>query len=180
MGGPLSWLRRRVTHPRESNAAKPTQTDLDMMRHALELARAAAHVGEVPVGAVVYHTATGKHISEAHNTRESTRDPIGHAEFIAIRHAAALIGDWRLNEYTVVVTLEPCLMCAGLLINARVGRLVYGALDPRAGAIASLYHVTGDTRLNHRVESIGGVCAEEAADLLRRFFLDRRITKPRL
>jgi tRNA(adenine34) deaminase len=148
--------------------------DATWMRRALELARLASEAGEVPVGAVVYHTRSGEAIAEAHNTRESTRDPAGHAEFLAIRAAAAKIGDWRLNDYTVVVTLEPCLMCAGLIINARLGRLVYGAVDPRAGAVASLYTVTNDRRLNHRLEAIGGLCAAESSEMLRNFFINRR------
>lgn len=151
-----------------------TNFDDQWMWRAIELAQQAADIGEVPVGAVVYQTSTGRRIAEAHNTRHTTRDPAGHAEFLAIRQAAAELGDWRLNDYTVVVTLEPCLMCAGLLINARVGRLVFGAADPRAGAVVSLYTVTNDPRLNHRVTVIPGLRAAESSALLRDFFAKRR------
>lgn len=155
-------------------------TDLDRtaMNRALDLARGAAADGEVPVGAVVYITDTGEIIGEGANTRESDRDPAGHAELLAVRRAAAHLGDWRLNHCTVVVTLEPCPMCAGLMVNARVGRLVYGADDPKAGACRSLFAIPTDERLNHRCRIIAGLEAERSADLLREFFKARR-RKPR-
>lgn len=151
-----------------------TERDVQMMRRALELARAAGALGEVPIGAVVYDTATGAILAEASNTRENANDPAGHAELIAIRAAAEKLGDWRLNHCTLVVTLEPCPMCAGLIVNARLGRLIYGAPDPKAGAAGSLYRLTEDDRLNHRVTPIAGVLAEESAALLREFFRARR------
>lgn len=153
-----------------------TDTDRRMMVRALELARAAAANGETPVGAVVYR-GDGHEVevlAEASNIRESQHDPAGHAELIALRRAANALGDWRLNHCTLVVTLEPCVMCAGAIVNARVDRLVYGAADPKAGAVASLYRLCEDPRLNHRIEPIGGVMAEESAELLRAFFRDLR------
>jgi tRNA(adenine34) deaminase len=147
--------------------------DVKMMRRALTLARAAAGRGEVPVGAVVYD-AGGRIVGEGANARESLNDPAAHAELIAIQAACRAIGDWRLSDYTLAVTLEPCAMCAGLIVNARVGRLVYGAPDPKAGACGSLMRLTEDRRLNHRVRPIPGVLAERAAGVLRRFFRSLR------
>ena len=144
--------------------------DEPMMRRALALAEAAARTGEVPVGAVVYDTGSGAVLGEASNRREVDRDPSAHAEFIAIRDACAGIGDWRLNRCSLAVTLEPCPMCAGLIVNARVGRVVFGASDPKAGAVRTLYEILTDDRLNHRCEVIEGVLADEAGDLLRAFF----------
>ncbi len=144
------------------------------MRRALDLARQAAAIGEVPVGAVVYETATGRVLGEGSNRREIDHDPAAHAELIAVRAAAAALGDWRLSSCTLVVTLEPCAMCAGLIVNARVGRLVFGATDPKAGAAGSLFRLTQDSRLNHRVEPIGGVLEAECAALLRGFFRELR------
>jgi len=155
-------------------AQAPTDTDIATMRRALDLARQAAAIGEIPVGAVVYETATGRVLGEGFNLRHTGKDPSGHAELLAIRAAALAVGDWRLNHCTLVVTLEPCAMCAGLIVNARVGRLVYGCADPKAGACGSLYRLTEDARLNHRVQPIPGVLADEAADLLRSFFRERR------
>lgn len=145
-----------------------------MMRRALMLAREASAAGEVPVGAVVWETATGRVLGEGRNRREEDRDPSAHAEHIAILEASRAVGDWRLNHCSLAVTLEPCPMCAGLIVNARVGRVVYGADDPKAGACRSLYELTTDTRLNHRVELVPGVLADEAGDLLRAFFRARR------
>lgn len=151
-----------------------TERDVQVMRRALELAAQAGGLGEVPIGAVVYDTVTGTIVGEGSNTRENENDPAGHAELIAIRAAAVTLGDWRLNQCTLVVTLEPCAMCAGLIVNARLGRLVFGALDPKAGAAGSLYRLTEDDRLNHRVTPIAGVLAEECGELLREFFRARR------
>jgi tRNA(adenine34) deaminase len=151
-----------------------SETDLAMMRRALDLARRAAAQDEVPVGAVVYETATGRILGEAHNRRHLDKDPTAHAELLAIRAAAAAVGDWRLNHCTLAVTLEPCPMCAGLIVNARLGRVLYGCADPKAGAMGSLMRLTEDERLNHRVAPIAGVLGDEAAALLREFFQRRR------
>ncbi|MCB9846125.1 MAG: nucleoside deaminase [Phycisphaeraceae bacterium] len=144
------------------------------MRRALALARSAVHTGEVPVGAVVFETATGRVIGEAFNRREGDHDPAAHAEFLAIRAASREMKEWRLVGCSLVVTLEPCVMCAGLIVNARVDRVLYGASDPKAGACESLYRVLDDRRLNHRPQVIGGVLAHESAELLRAFFRARR------
>jgi tRNA(adenine34) deaminase len=148
--------------------------DAPMMRLALEEARTAAALGEVPIGAVVYETATGRILARAHNRREIDHDPAAHAEVLAIRAAAAVVGDWRLNHCSLAVTLEPCPMCAGLVVNARIGRLIYGPPDPKAGAVESLFALATDARLNHRAEVVGGVLAAECAALLREFFRARR------
>ena len=142
---------------------------------ALAEAAAAAKMGEVPVGAVVVHE--GKVISSAHNRRESDGDPSAHAEFIAMRDAAQVLGDWRLEDCTVYVTLEPCAMCAGLMVNARVPRCVYAATDPRGGFLGTLGDLSSHPVLNHRFEVTAGVRAEEAADLLRSFFRRVRAKK---
>jgi tRNA(adenine34) deaminase len=169
-----------VLDPLARGVALPTETDIAMMHRALELARAAADVGEVPVGAVVYETATGRVLCEAFNRREIDKDPTAHAELLAMRGACAAKHDWRLTDCTVVVTLEPCPMCAGVIVNARVGRLVYGAPDPKAGACASLMSLTNDPRLNHRVVPVDGVLAEECGSLLKSFFASlRRPDRPR-
>lgn len=154
-----------------STPSQPTEIDRAMMLRALDLAQAAAAEREVPVGAVVYRTANGEVLGTGSNRRENDRQPHAHAEFTAIVNACAAIGDWRLNDCTLVVTLEPCPMCAGLIVNARVGRVVYGARDPKAGAVASLMTLLSDPRLNHRpTEIIEGLMAEESAALLRQFF----------
>ncbi|MCC6659831.1 MAG: nucleoside deaminase [Phycisphaerales bacterium] len=140
------------------------------MTRALELAREAGALGEVPIGAVVYETASGAVRGEGFNRREIDSDPAAHAEWLAVRAACAATGDWRLNHCTIAVTLEPCPMCAGLIVNARLGRVVYGADDPRAGACRSLFSLVTDPRLNHRAELVPGVMAEESAALLRDFF----------
>ncbi len=128
---------------------------------------------DVPVGAVILDDA-GTIVARAHNRREQDRDPTAHAEIVAIRQAAQSLGGWRLTGLTLVVTLEPCTMCAGAVTAARLGRLVYGAEDPRAGAVGSLWDVLRDTRLNHRPEVIGGVLAVECGAVLRDFFAVRR------
>ena len=142
--------------------------DRRFMDLALAQAAAAAEIGEVPVGAVVVHD--GEVISQAHNRRELDADPTAHAELIAMREAAKKIGDWRLEECTVYVTLEPCAMCAGLMVNARVKRCVYAATDPRGGFLGTLGDLSNHPVLNHRFEVTAGLQAEEAADLLRSFF----------
>ena len=165
---------RKVVPPQLLSAKHATADDQHWMTRALELARDAAARGEVPVGAVVYNTETGERVAEAANTREHDNDPTGHAELSAVRGAARTLGDWRLNNHTVVVTLEPCAMCAGMLVNARVGRVVYGADDPKAGACRSLFGITTDPRLNHRCEVVAGLDAEVCGQLLREFFQRRR------
>lgn len=142
------------------------------MRMALEEAAAAADEGEVPIGAVV--TCGGELVSRAHNRRELDRDPAAHAEFRAMEAAAHALDRWRLTGCTVYVTLEPCLMCAGLMVNSRIDRCVYGATDPKAGALGTLYDVSHDPRLNHVFEVVPGVLADESAELLRDFFRARR------
>jgi len=160
-----------------TDAIEPTSHDIAAIERAIELATIAASEGEVPVGAVVYRTETGERLGEGANRRETDDDPTAHAEIIAIKQAATTIGDWRLNQCTLAVTLEPCVMCAGAIVNARVGRLVYGATDPKGGAIESLYEIAGDERLNHRLPVISGVHEQECGDLLRAFFRERR-SKP--
>jgi tRNA(adenine34) deaminase len=142
------------------------------MEIALAEARAAATEGEVPVGAVCL--VDGHVVARRHNERERSNDPTAHAELLTLREAAAELGAWRLRDATVVVTLEPCPMCAGALVAARVGRLVYGAADPKAGACGSLYNLCADPRLNHEVAVTGGVRAEECGALLTSFFAGRR------
>jgi tRNA(adenine34) deaminase len=144
------------------------------MRLALaEAAAAGLRAQDVPVGAVILDEA-GTVIARARNRREVDRDPTAHAEVVAIRQAARALGSWRLTGLTLVVTLEPCTMCAGAVTAARLARVVYGAEDPKAGAVGSLWDVLRDTRLNHRPEVIGGVLAAECGDLLREFFAARR------
>lgn len=145
----------------------------ETMRQALALAATAAGEDDVPVGAVVLDAA-GTVIGTGRNTRERDADPTGHAEIVAMREAAATIGEWRLEGCTLVVTLEPCTMCAGALVAARIERLVFGAFDEKAGAVGSLWDVVRDRRLNHRPEVVSGVLAEESAELLRDFFLTHR------
>jgi tRNA(adenine34) deaminase len=142
------------------------------MKRALELAREAAAWGEVPVGAVIVHQGTV--VAEAFNRRESWRDPTAHAELIAIRLAAETLERWRLTGTTMYVTLEPCAMCAGAMVLARMDRLVYGAPDPKSGAVRSLFRLADDDRLNHRLEITSGVLAAECAAVLKDFFRQRR------
>ena len=142
------------------------------MEVALEEARAAEAAGEVPVGAVV--VIDGEIVSRAHNDRQSTSDPSAHAELLALRAACAAAGSWRLPGATVVVTLEPCPMCAGALSAARVERVVFGAADPKAGALGSLYNLAADPRLSHEFDVVPGVLADECAAVLATFFAGRR------
>jgi tRNA(adenine34) deaminase len=136
-----------------------------------EAAAATAH-GDVPVGAVAL--VDGRVVASRHNERELTGDPTAHAELLALADAAAVVGSWRLSEATLVVTLEPCPMCAGALVASRLGAVVFGAADPKAGACGSLYNLCADPRLNHEVAVTAGVRADEAAALLTAFFADRR------
>jgi tRNA(adenine34) deaminase len=142
------------------------------MRLALEQARLAADHGDVPIGAVVLDP-SGAVVAAAGNQRERAGDPTAHAEVLVLREAAAAAGSWRLTDHTLVVTLEPCTMCAGALVLARVARLVFGAYDPKAGAVASLFDVVRDPRLNHRVEVRGGILEAECGRLLTKFFGSR-------
>ncbi|MDY4041102.1 MAG: tRNA adenosine(34) deaminase TadA [Collinsella sp.] len=153
------------------------ETDERFMREALAEARAAAALGEVPIGAVVVHE--GEVIARAHNRRELDGDPSAHAEFSALVDAARVLGRWRLTGCTVYVTLEPCAMCAGLMVNARIDRCVYGAADPKAGAVGSLLRLHDDARLNHRFPVTAGVLEAACADELTRFFRARRGERPR-
>ena len=144
------------------------------MTEALSLARAAMELGEVPIGCVVVHDPSGRVVGRGHNRRETDRDPTAHAEILAMREAGKALGHWRLVDCTLVVTLEPCPMCAGAVVNARVPRLVYGCDDPKAGAVRTLYQVCNDARLNHRVDVTAGVMSEPCAELLRNFFRQQR------
>lgn len=147
-------------------------SDAEYMQLALEEARLAARADEVPIGAVVVRD--GKVIAHSRNTRESDRNPAGHAEFNAMLEAAASQDAWRLSGCTVYVTLEPCIMCAGLMHQARIDRCVYGAPDPKAGALGSLYAINQDDRLNHTFDVEAGVLEEECAQLLKEFFAAKR------
>lgn len=148
-------------------------TDELFMKEALKEAQKAAAKGEVPIGAVVVRE--GKIIGRGHNLRESLNDPTAHAEIIAIKKAARKFKNWRLNGCTLYVTVEPCLMCAGAIVLARLEKVVYGAKDPKAGAVSSLYEVLNDRRLNHRVKEVkGGILEEECAAILKEFFKDLR------
>jgi tRNA(adenine34) deaminase len=142
------------------------------MRHALEAARECSRSRDVPVGAVVLRGDVP--VAAAGNARERLRDPTAHAEILALREAAVRTGSWRLDGCSLFVTLEPCAMCAGAAVLARVGRVVFGASDPKAGFAGSLGNLVQDPRLNHRMELLGGVLAEECGELLRAFFRDRR------
>lgn len=150
-----------------------TAADLPAMRRALALAAEAAAADEIPVGAVVVDS-TGRIIAEGRNSREETHDPTGHAEVEALRRAAASVGSWNLEGHTLVVTLEPCLMCAGAILQSRVERVVFGAWDDKAGAAGSMYDVLRDRRLPYRAEVVGGVEADAATALLRDFFARKR------
>ncbi|MGZ4688908.1 MAG: nucleoside deaminase [Acidimicrobiia bacterium] len=145
-----------------------------LMAIALEEARAAIEHGDVPIGAVVAHLETGEVIARRHNERELQRDPTAHAEILALRDASAALGQWRLDQCALVVTLEPCPMCAGAAINGRVGFVAFGAADPKAGATGSLYNLAADPRLNHEMSVISGVRGDASATLLRDFFVSRR------
>lgn len=148
------------------------QLDKFWMQKALNLAKAAARRGEVPVGAVV--VCDGQLVAAAGNRKESLATPIGHAEIIALHQAAKKLERWRLTDCTLYVTLEPCMMCAGTLWQARIGRVVYGAIDPKGGALGSLYDFANDDRLNHRYPVESGVLGEKCAEVLQKFFKNRR------
>ena len=147
--------------------------DVEAMRLALTEAALALETGDVPIGAVVLD-GDGGVIGRGHNVREALGDPTGHAEVVALREAASSRGEWRLAGCSLVVTLEPCTMCAGAIVLSRVDRLVFGAYDDKAGAVGSLWDVVRDRRLNHRPEVVGGLLAAESTALLERFFADHR------
>ncbi|MEN9214706.1 MAG: tRNA adenosine(34) deaminase TadA [Gloeomargarita sp. DG02_4_bins_56] len=147
--------------------------DIHWMRLALDLAAQAGQVGEVPVGAVIVHQ-QGRCIAQGENRRQRTHDPTAHAEIVALRQAGLALGTWYLNDCTLYVTLEPCPMCAGALVNARIGRLVYGASDPKAGAIDSVIQIPTSAAANHRFPVVGGVLADECRELLQTWFRQRR------
>jgi tRNA(adenine34) deaminase len=153
-------------------AIEQVERDVDYMRTALGLARQAAAAGEVPVGALIVVDTTV--VSQAYNRREQWQDPTAHAELIAIREAAAALGTWRLTGATLYVTLEPCAMCIGAIILSRISRVVYGARDPKAGACGSVFDVSSEPRLNHRVLVQGGVGEQECRLLLQTFFRELR------
>jgi tRNA(adenine34) deaminase len=149
-------------------------TDQELMQEAIAQANAALALDEVPVGCVVAHIPTGKIVGRGFNQRESGMDPTAHAEILALRDAATTIQSWRLDDCAMAVTLEPCPMCAGAIVNARLGRLIYGCDDPKAGSVRTLFRICDDARLNHRVEITAGIMADECAALLRDFFKARR------
>ena len=144
------------------------------MQLALDQAALARSAGEVPIGCIIWHEPTQRVIGRGYNLRERDCDPTAHAEVVALREAARTLGHWRVTDCTLVVTLEPCPMCAGAIQSARVPRLIYGCPDPKAGAVRTLYSVCDDPRLNHRCTVIDGVRADDCAALLRDFFRDRR------
>ena len=154
------------------NATGEQWSDDGAMALALDEARRAGVAGDVPVGAVALRD--GRVIAAAGNRRESDTDPTAHAEVLVLREAAAALGRWRLDDVTVVVTLEPCAMCAGALVHARVKRVVLGAMDEKAGAVGSRYNLLSDPRLNHEIDVTVGVRGEESSELLQRFFADKR------
>lgn len=151
---------------------QPYDHDLHFMQMALQQAALAPAVGEVPIAAVLVHE--GQVLASAHNNRETTQDPTGHAELIVIRQAAQLLRSWRLTDATLYVTLEPCAMCAGAIVQSRIARLVFGAWDPKAGACGSIFDIPAERRLNHHVEVAGGVLERESQTLLRNFFRPKR------
>ena len=146
----------------------------DLMQLALDQANLALHHDEVPIGAVLYHVPSARILGQAHNRRILDRDPTAHAEILAIRQAAQTLGDWRLEDTILAVTLEPCPMCAGAIVNARIPHLIYGCPDPKAGAVATLYQLCTDPRLNHRVRIDSGLRAQECSTLLTQFFATKR------
>ena len=156
--------------PEASTRDEPA--DLSLMARALDLAREARNLGEVPVGALVVHS--GRILAQAHNLRETLNDPTAHAERLALAWAGRAIGSWRLEDCTLYVTLEPCVMCAGAIVLSRIKRLVYGARDPKAGGCESLFQVISDARLNHRCDITSGVMARECGEVLKEFFQERR------
>ena len=163
-----------------SQSGRITSNVLDypkLMELALDQARQAAALDEVPIGCVIVHEPTGEVIGRGFNRRETDDDPSAHAEIVAMREAARKLGYWRLVDCTLVVTLEPCPMCAGAIVNSRLERVVFGCRDPKAGACRTLYQICDDERLNHRAEVIEGVMAEECAKVLKDFFARKRAAR---
>lgn len=157
-------------HNRFNNIQKKDK--LKYMRAAMREAKKAMAINEVPVGAVIVKD--GKIIARAHNVKEQKKNSIYHAEIVALQKACKVIGDWRLNDCDIFVTLEPCPMCAGALINARIGNIFFGAYDDRAGCCGTLYDLPGDTRFNHRPNVEGGIMQEECAEILKEYFRQKR------
>lgn len=178
MLGQLSaTILKTTTHPLQDKDERSMQHDMTshdefFMQEALKEARKAAAIGEVPIGAVVVHG--DKIVARAHNRREIDRDPSAHAEFSALLKASQVLGRWRLSGCTVYVTLEPCIMCTGLMVNSRIDRCVYGASDPKGGALGTLFDLSHDDRLNHEFEVVSGVCEDECRSLLQDFFSQLR------
>ncbi len=144
------------------------------MGEAVAAAREAALMDEVPIGCVIVHEPTSRIVGRGHNRRQTDHDATAHAEILAIREAGHQLGDWRLCECALYVTLEPCPMCAGAIVNARIPTLVYGCDDPKAGAVRTLFRLCGDLRLNHRAEIVAGVLSDTCAEMLREFFRSQR------
>jgi len=155
----------------------PNKSDEEFMRIAIGQAKIAEENGDVPIGAVIVYK--NQIIGKAYNQREQLKDPTAHAEIIAITQAAAFLENWRLHDCTMYVTLEPCCMCAGALVLARMNRLVYGCDDPKTGAVKSLYSIVQDERLNHRLDVTSGILADECGKILQDFFLRRRVQNNR-
>lgn len=175
-------MRTRVANKRHHQQMKPKKSRSDRdwatyMKRAIELARESEAKGDIPVGALVVNM-DGKIIAEAHNERELRKDPTAHAEVIAIQKASQVESAWRLTGCTLVVTLEPCVMCAGALSLSRIDRIVFGANDPRAGATGSIYQIHEDKRLNHQMELVGGVLEPECREILVNFFRAKRAKNP--
>ncbi len=147
-------------------------SDVSWMEKALELAQQAGEMGEVPVGAILVKDSVC--LAAAHNQREQSGNPIAHAEMLAIQEASQKLGNWRLTDTVLYVTLEPCPMCAGAIVLARIPKVVYATTDPKAGAAGTLYNIVQDARLNHQVELVSGICAEKSSALLKSFFKKRR------
>lgn len=152
---------------------KPTEQQIQWMNAALNLARECLSTSDVPVGAIVVDT-SGQTIGIGRNQREELNNPLAHAEMQALQDAARKLGNWRLDDCTLVVTLEPCTMCAGAIVNSRIKKIVFGAAEPKTGAVGSLFDVIRDRRIIHQPEVVSGVLADESAELLRKFFSDKR------
>jgi len=146
----------------------------NLMNLAIKQASLALQLDEVPIGCVIYHHPTERIIGSAHNRRITDADPTAHAEILAIRQAAAALGDWRLEETTLAVTLEPCPMCAGAIVNARIPNLIFGCTDPKAGAVQTHFQLCTDAKLNHRAKVTSGILSPECAALLTNFFAAKR------
>jgi len=164
-----------MIEPAQTPSGDDRSLDLKAMRQALVMAGEALTMGEVPVGAVVVHS--GRLIAQAFNLRETLSDPTAHAERLALTLAGRALGSWRLDGCTIYVTLEPCAMCAGAIVQSRVARVVYGATDLKAGACDSLYRLASDRRFNHRAEVSGGLLGDECGELLSQFFQQRRLPR---